>query len=79
MNEQLEQIKEWFATFLNYRDNQTEPEPKEYTNKKNQMHKGFFKPYTTVNVLKVDKEKKLVWQEGHFTPQPLFLFHEIEN
>jgi len=78
MNEQLEQIKEWFATFLNYRENKPEPEPIEIVNKKRPMHKGLFKPYQVVNVLSVDIENGVVWQEGWFTPQSIFLFREIE-
>ena len=79
MNEQLEQIKEWFAKFLNYRENKPKPEPIEIVNKKRPTHKGLFTPYRVVNVLSVDIENGVVWEEGYFEPQPLILFHEIEN
>ena len=76
---QLEQIKEWFATFLNYRENKPEPEPVQIVNKKRPMRKGLFAPYRVVNVLSVDIENGVVWQEGHFEPQPIFLFKEIQE
>ena len=75
--ETLDSIKQFFETFLNYKENKEPIEPIEIVNKKKTMHKGLFKPYRVVNVLAVDE--KGVLQEGWVTYQSDALFHEITD